>query len=248
MEQIIAFINQKGGVGKTTTCASVAVAMAALDKRTLLVDLDAQCNLSASFGVYDHDVNTYSVLKGEEAFDTIRVNDLLDLLPASIDLSAFELEMSGEPGKEYLLKEILDPLRDNYDYIFLDCSPTLGLLSLNALCAADTYIIPILPHHLSIQGFTKLLDVTEKVKKRINAKLELGGIVLTQYNSHKVLHKDIFEVIQNHFDDKLFDTVIRENIALAEAPSAGVDIFRYAPKSNGAADYMQLAKEMLNKK
>jgi chromosome partitioning protein len=246
MGKIIAFINQKGGVGKTTTTASVASGMAQLGLKTLAVDLDAQCNLTTSFGITDFSVNTYNTLKSQKQFKPISINQHLAVLPSSVDLSAFELEMSAEPGKEYLLKELLEPVLDQYDYILLDCSPNLGLVSINALTAAEFYIIPLLPHHLSIQGLTKLLEITDKVKKRLNPSLEMGGIVLTQYNNRKVLHRDIAQVIKEHFGQKLFKTVIRENISLAEAPSSGTDIFQYAPKSNGAEDYLNLTKEIIN--
>ncbi len=245
MGKIIAFINQKGGVGKTTTTASVASGMAHLGLKTLAIDLDAQCNLTTSFGVTDFRANTYNTLKGELGLESTKIDEHLAILPSSVDLSAFELEMSAEPGKEYLLKELLESVLDQYDYILLDCSPNLGLVSINALTTADLYIIPLLPHHLSIQGLTKLLEITDKVKKRLNPGLEMGGIVLTQYNNRKVLHRDIAQVVQEHFGQKLFKTVIRENISLAEAPSSGTDIFQYAPKSNGAEDYLNLTKEII---
>lgn len=245
MGKIIAFINQKGGVGKTTTTASIAAGMAKLGLKTLAIDLDAQCNLTTSFGVVNTNVNIYNTLKGQTQFNPTDLNSHLAIISSSVDLSAFELEMSAEPGKEYLLSELLEPVTHQYDYILIDCSPNLGLVSINALTAADFYIIPLLPHHLSIQGLTKLLEITDKVKKRLNQKLEMGGIILTQYNNHKVLHKDIAHVIKGHFGEKLFKTVIRENISLAEAPSSGTNIFEYAPKSNGAEDYMGLTQEII---
>lgn len=245
MGKIISFINQKGGVGKTTSTVSVAAAMANMDKKTLVIDLDPQCNLTTSFGCKEYDENTYTILKGEKEFKTVQINENLDILPSSLDLSAFDLEMSAEPGKEYLLKELLNPVLDSYDYILLDCSPNLGLITLNALTASHFYIIPLLPHYLSIQGLSKLIEITDKVKRRLNPEIELGGVVLTQFNSRKVLHKDTITVIQEHFKEKLFKTFIRENIALAEAPSSGVDIFQYDVKSNGAADYFSLTREIL---
>jgi len=246
MGKIISFINQKGGCGKTTS--SVAVSYALQEKyRVLAIDLDAQCNLSSSMCVQNKEVNTYSVLKGEKPFRTIKVTSNLEVLPASLDLSSFSLEMSQEPGKEYLLSEALEPVKDNYDFIILDCSPNLGLLSLNALTASDFYIIPLLPHHLNIQGLTILHEVAEKVKRRINPNLELAGILLNQFSPHKVLHRDIRSVLEKHFGDKLFKTYIRENIALAEAPSTGKSIFTYAPNSNGAKDYLNFASELVTR-
>lgn len=246
MEKIIAVINQKGGVGKTTTTVSIASALALKGLNTLVVDLDAQRNATTSLGIKDPQITVYEVLKGEERLKIIPVEDNLYLLPASINLAAFGLEMASEPGKEFLLKEKLDAISSNFDYILLDCSPNLGLVTINALSACDYFVIPLLPHHLSIEGFAQLLEVTDKVKKRINPKLSLGGIVLTQYNNHKILHRDTAEVVSNHFSGKLFKTFIRENISLAEAPSSGKSIFHYAPKSNGATDYLSLAEEIIN--
>lgn len=244
MTKIVSFINQKGGVGKTTSSVSIAAALANLGYRTLAIDLDGQCNLSSSFGIEEEEVNTYSVLKEDKKFKTISVIENLEVLPASIDLSALELELSAEPGKEYILSELCQNIKKNYDYILLDCSPNLGLISLNALAASDFFIIPLLPHHLSIQGLAKLMEIADKVKRRLNEKLELGGIIITQFNNHKVLHKDTAEVIKEHFGEKLFYPFVRENISLAEAPSSGTDIFRYAPHSNGAQDYLALAEEI----
>jgi chromosome partitioning protein len=245
MGKIISIINQKGGVGKTTSSSSISVALANMGYRTLVFDLDPQCNLTASLGATSQESNTYSVLKGNCKFKPISIIPNLDLLPSSIDLSAFDLEMSGEPGKEYLLKELIESVIANYDYVLLDCSPNLGLIALNALTASKFYIIPLLPHYLSVQGLSKLLEITDKIKKRLNPKLELGGVIITQYNSRKILHQDTVEVIKKHFKEKLFTTFIRENISLAEAPGTGLDIFRYAPSSNGAIDYLSLAKEII---
>lgn len=248
MAKVISIINQKGGVGKTTTVCSLSAALSVQGQKVLAIDLDPQCNLSQSLGIKSHEKNIYNLLKGNCNFSPISINDNFHLLPSSLDLSAFEVEMSNEPGREYLLKELISKVRPNYDYILIDCSPSLGLTSLNALTASDSYLVPILPHHLSIQGLSKLLEVTNKIKSRLNTSLELEGILLTQFSPRKVMHRDIAEVIKEHFQSKLYRTFIRENIALAEAPSSGQNIFKYAEKSNGSEDYLNLCEEIMKLK
>jgi len=247
MAKIISIINQKGGVGKTTTTCSLATALSLKGKNVLLVDLDPQNNASQSLGIRDCENNIYQALKGESELLPIEIMDNLSLIPSSMDLSALENEMNGEPGREYLLKELLEPVGGQYDFILIDCSPSIGLIALNALSACDTFIIPVLPHHLSIQGLSGLAEVAKKIKSRINPKLKLEGVLLTQCNQRKVLHRDVQKVLKNHFKGRLYETTIRENIALAEAPSVGMDIFRYAPNSNGAEDYLKLCEEFLSK-
>ncbi|WP_289055519.1 ParA family protein [Carboxylicivirga marina] len=245
--KIISLLNQKGGVGKTTSSVSISHALSMKGYKVLLVDLDAQCNASESLGVNSSKVNVYSVLKGQEKLDFINASDNFYLLPASLDLAAFELEMSSEAGREYLLKEALEPVIAHLDFIIIDCSPNLGLLTINALTASEYYICPVLPHHLSITGFSTLLEVVNKIKRRLNEKLKLAGIIMTQFNKHKVLHRETAEVIQSHFEDKLFSTTIPENISLAEAPTSKQSIMDYAPTSKGAIAYRQLTEEIINK-
>lgn len=245
MAKIISIINQKGGVGKTTTTCSLSAALVMKGQRVLAIDLDPQCNLSQSLGVKSYDENIYKLLKGDCEFNPVLIKPNFYLLPSSIDLCAIEVELSNEPGREYVLKEIISKVESRYDYILIDCSPSLGLNSLNALTASDSYLVPILPHHLSIQGLSKLLEVAHKIKARLNKKLELEGILLTQFSPRKVMHRDIAEVIKDHFLSKSYETFIRENIALAEAPSSEQDIFMYAANSNGAKDYLKLCEELL---
>jgi len=246
MAKIISFINQKGGVGKTTTSVSVASGLSRKGYQVLLVDLDPQQNATTSLGVVSPEINVYSILKGQDKLDFIHVSDNLFLLPASLDLAAFEQEMASEPGKEYLLKEALEPLNTHLDFIIIDCSPNLGLLTVNALTASNYYICPVLPHHLSISGFSTIIGVVDKVQRRLNPELKLAGIVMTQFNKRKVLHRDTVDVIKSHFGEKLFSSTIPENIALAEAPSSGKSIFEYDPQSTGATQYMKLTEEIIN--
>ncbi|RUT78418.1 ParA family protein [Ancylomarina longa] len=245
--KIISMINQKGGVGKTTTTCSLAAALSLKGKKVLLIDLDPQANLSQSLGISDFENNIYQALKGESEISPIKVMNNLYIVPSSMDLNALEHEMTNEPGREYLLKELLASIKDNYDFIIIDCSPSIGLIALNALSACDTFIIPVLPHHLSIQGLSGLAGVAKKVKSRINPKLKLEGVLITQFSYRKVLHRDVQNALKKHFNGRLYDSTIRENISLAEAPSTGMDIFRYAPNSNGAEDYLKLCEEFLSK-
>ena len=156
--------------------------------------------------------------------------------------------MSGEAGREYILKELIDPIKGSYDYIIIDSPPSLGLLTLNSFVASDKIYIPIQAQYLALQGVAKLVEIIEKIKKRLNKDLEIGGVFITQYDNRKVLNRDVVETIEDHFKSKVFKTKIRDNVALAEAPTQGVDIFRYNPKSNGAEDYLSLCKEIIKNK
>ncbi len=247
MNKIIAISNHKGGVGKTTTTVNLGAGLAMQGKKILLVDLDPQANLTHCFGITKPETTVYEALKDDETLKPIKVNDNLDIAPSNLDLAGAEMELSSEAGREYLLNEVLLPFREKYDYIFIDCPPSLGLLTLNAFTCADEVIIPIQAHFLAIKGLTKIIEVINKVKRRINKNLSISGVVITLYDQRKILHRDIEETIKTYFKDKVYEAKIRQNISLAEAPTRGEDIFRYSPNSNGAADYEKLSIEFLER-
>ena len=246
MSKVITIGNHKGGVGKTTSTINIGAGLYQKGKKVLLVDLDPQANLTTSLGALPEKPTIYEYLRGESNFEApIKVLEGFDLMPASLNLSAAEIELSAEAGREYILKEILDPIRKQYDYIIIDAPPSLGLLTLNALVAADCVLIPLQAQYLAMQGLSKFVEVVEKIQQRLNKQLTIGGVFLTQYDARKVLNRNVLETVTSFFGENVFSTNIRENIALAEAPTAGEDIFRYAPKSKGAEDYHALAEEVL---
>ena len=247
--KIIALINQKGGVGKTTCAINIGAGLNMLNKRVLLIDLDPQAHLTYSLGLPAHELkNTvYELLKGNVTLkDTIVKRNGLSLIPSSLNLSGAEIEFSGMAGREFLLKEILD--RENkYDYAFIDCPPSLSLLTLNALTTAQEVYIPLQTEFLALQGMTKLLETIAIVKKRLNKNIDTTGIIATRFDCRKNLNREVVDKIKEYFGDKLFNTLIRDNISLAEAPSFGKTIFEYKSNSYGAKDYLNLCKEIVNR-
>jgi chromosome partitioning protein len=244
MSKVISISNHKGGVGKTTSSINIGAGLNNLGKKVLLIDLDPQANLSQSLGLIDEEVNIYGALRGEYKLQPIEVIKGLDVIPSTLDLSGAEIEMSGEAGREYILRELIEPIRGSYDYILIDSPPSLGLLTINSFTASDIVLIPLQAQYLALQGVAKLVEVIDKIKKRLNKELQIGGVFITQYDHRKVLNRDVVETIEAHFKEKVFKTKVRDNIALAEAPTQGVDIFRYNPKSYGAEDYLNLSKEI----
>jgi chromosome partitioning protein len=247
MSKVISISNHKGGVGKTTSAINLGAGLNKLGKRVLLIDLDPQANLSQSLGLVDQERTIYGALRGEYKLQPIPVVAGLDLIPSTLDLSGAEIEMSGEAGREYILRELVDPIKGSYDYVLIDSPPSLGLLTINAFTASDEVFIPLQAQYLALQGLTKLLEVIDKITKRLNKELRVGGVFITQYDGRKVLNRDVVATIGAHFQDQLFKTMVRDNIALAEAPSQGLDIFRYNPKSYGAEDYLSLSQEVINR-
>jgi len=247
--QIIALINQKGGVGKTTCAINIGAGLNKLRKRVLLIDLDPQAHLTYSLGIPAHELkNTvYELLKGTASLkETITERNGLGLVPSSLNLSGAEIEFSGLAGREFLLKETLDGL-NKFDYVFIDCPPSLGLLTLNALTTAQKVYIPLQTEFLALQGMTKLLETITIVKKRLNKNIEIAGIIATRFDNRKNLNREVVEKIKEYFGDKLFNTLIRDNISLAEAPGFGKTIFEYKSSSYGAKDYLDLCKEIIKR-
>ncbi|MBO4771604.1 MAG: ParA family protein [Bacteroidales bacterium] len=244
---IIAISNHKGGVGKTTSTVNIGAGLALTGHKVLLIDMDPQSNMTQSYGISNAEVSVYEVLKGEAEARTMEAFPNLDILPSSLDLSGAEMELINEAGREYLLKDAIAGIKDKYDYILIDCPPSLGLLTINALTAATEVYIPLQAHYLAIKGLTKIIDVIGKVKKRLNKDVEITGVFVTQFDKRKVLHRDVVETIYTYFQEKLFNSRIRDNIALAEAPSQGMDIFHYDNTCKGAEDYKNLVEEIMER-
>lgn len=247
MSKVISISNHKGGVGKTTSAINLGAGLNKLGKRILLIDLDPQANLSQSLGILEPERTIYGAIRGEYKLQPIEILPGLDVIPSTLDLSGAEVEMSSEPGREYILRELIEPIRSSYDYILIDSPPSLGLLTLNSFVASDEVLIPLQAQYLALQGMTKLIEVIGKIQKRLNKELQVKGVFITQYDSRKVLNRDVVVAIERYFPDEVFNTKIRDNIALAEAPAQGIDIFRYSPKSSGAEDYLALSRELLDK-
>ncbi len=244
----IAVCNHKGGVGKTTSVLNLGAGLNLLDKSILIIDLDPQANLSQSAGAANKENNSYTLLKKTTRPQPYPIKGKLDIIPAVQELSEGESELNTQPGREFLLKEAMELLKKSYDYILIDCPPALNLLTINALTYCKEVFIPLQSQYLAIHGLNRLLDIIQVVRNRLNPGLELSGIILTQYDRRKVLNREIDQTVREEFKSLVFRTIIRDNIALAEAPLAHTDIFEYAAGSYGAADYMNLCREVVNQK
>ena len=256
----IAVINQKGGVGKTTTSVNLAAALADAGRKVCLLDLDPQAHASLHLGItaVDGEASMYEVLCGDVSLEHARrnVSENLSVVPSNLDLAAAELELAGEVGREMILRDRVEDDSREFDYLVLDCPPSLGVLTVNALVAVNEVFLPLQPHFLALHGLSKLLRTIEVVSRRLNSTLRLSGVMLCMYDSNTRLAAEVTTDIDEFFratkgareffrNAKFFDTRIRRNIRLAEAPSFGKSIFQYSPDSNGAVDYLSLAEEVL---
>ncbi len=243
--KIITIANHKGGVGKTTSTASIGDALAILGKRILLIDLDAQQNLTFTLTQNEEPGSSvYDTLVKDAPLPVVHVRENLDLVPASLELARAEIDMATKIAREGILKSALEDYADKYDYIIIDCPPSLGIVTTNALVASDKLYIPLTAEALPMKGLAMLDDVVTEVRKRVNPHLELGAVFFTRFNNRN-LNKEVVKMIDSRYGDKVFKTKIRENIALAEMPLSGQSIFEYDPKSNGASDYKALVEEII---
>lgn len=250
--KILAIINQKGGVGKSTTAVNLAAALGAADKEVLLVDLDPQGNATSGYGIDKRDIGqcVYNVLLGETPVEDVILANVckgVDVLPSTISLAGAEVELVNEMARENRLKNALGSLRGRYDYILIDCPPSLGLLTINALVAADKLLIPIQCEFYALEGVTKLLDSMKRVKSVLNPSLDIYGIVLTMYDSRTNLSKQVVDEVRSFFGNTVFKTLIPRTVKLSEAPSYGQPIIEYAPENKGTEAYNELAQEVIQR-
>jgi chromosome partitioning protein len=252
MCKVIAIANQKGGVGKTTTAINLAASLAILEHKTLLIDADPQANATSGIGLDPRNIRTsiYECIINEAEPKDIILNTStpnMDIIPAHIDLVGAEIEMINMPNREHMMRNAIAKIRDQYEFIIIDCSPSLGLITVNSLTAADSVIIPVQCEYFALEGLGKLLNTIKIVQSRLNPELEIEGILLTMYDSRLRLSNQVVEEVKTHFQQMVFDTIIQRNIRLGEAPSFGLSVIMHDASSSGAINYLNLAREILQK-
>ncbi len=252
MGKVFAFSNQKGGVGKTTTAINLATYVARLGKKTLLIDFDPQGNATSGFGIEKNQLenNCYDMLMQNCLANQVIAATAIDnlfIIPSNIDLAAAEVDLVSVPSRESVLKRVIASIRNQYDYIFIDCPPSLGLITLNALVASDAVIIPIQSEFFALEGLSQLMNTIRIVKQRLNPDIYINGVILTMYDSRTTMSKQVTEEIYKYFGDKIYTVPVPRNIKLVESPSFGVPVVLHAPHSNGALAYQTLARQFLER-
>lgn len=252
MRRTIAIANQKGGVGKTTTAINLSACLAEKGKKVLAVDMDPQGNMTSGLGVDKDSVeNTiYNLIIGEAKMEEVLIKNVLenlDIIPTNIDLSGAEIELLDVEEKEYIVRNEINKIKDNYDFIIIDCPPSLSMLTINALTAADSVLVPIQCEYYALEGLSQLIHTIELVQERLNKKLEIEGVVFTMYDARTNLSLEVVENVKENLNQNIYKTIIPRNVRLAEAPSYGLPINMYDPKSTGAESYRLLAEEVINR-